>query len=70
MTLLILLVDLIVAELLCGQDTVHLRLGQAQAFHAVGENVLRQRPGHRRLSQQTHQSHLETVQEETVAQKC
>ena len=60
---------MIVAELLRCQDAVHLRLGQTQAFYAVGEDVLRQRPGHRRLPQQTHQSHLETVQEEAVAQE-
>ena len=58
------------SELLCGQDAVHLRLGQAEALHAVGENVLRQRSGHWRLSQQTHQSDFQTVEEEAIAEKC
>lgn len=53
-----------------GQDAFHLRLGQAQALHALGENVLRQRTRHRRFPQQTHQSHLEAIQEEAVAQEC
>lgn len=52
------------------QDAVHLRLGQTQALYAIGENVLRQRTRHRRFPQQTHQSHLEAIQEEAVAQEC
>ena len=40
-------------ELLRGQDAFHFRLRQTQAFHVVGENVLRKRTGYRRLPQQT-----------------
>ena len=45
-------------ELLCCQDPLHLRLRQAETFHAVGQNVLWQWSGHWRLSQQTHQGYL------------
>ena len=45
-------------ELLCSKDFVHFWLRQAQALHAVSEDVLRGRAGHRSLPQQTHQSHL------------
>ena len=58
-----------VTELLRSQDALHFGFRQAEAFYAVGQNVLRQRPGHWRVSQQAHQGHLEAVQEEAVAQK-
>jgi hypothetical protein len=52
-----------------GQDPLHIRLGQAQALHALGEDVLRQRPRHRRLPQQADQGHIEALEEEAEPQE-
>ena len=46
------------SELLCSENVVHLGLGQAQALHVVGENVLWRGAGHRCLSKQEDQSHI------------
>ena len=57
-------------ELLCSKDFVHFWLRQAQALHAVSEDVLRGRAGHRSLPQQAHQGHLQAFQEKAVFEKC
>ena len=57
------------AEFLRRQDALHQRLGQAEALHALGEDVLRQRGGHWRLPLAAHQGDLETVEEEAVAEE-
>jgi len=59
-----------VIELLCCQDAVHLRLRQTQALCPLCEVVLRQWTWHWRVWEQTNQSHLEAIQEETVCEKC
>lgn len=51
------------------QNFVHIRLRQAEALHAVGEDVLRVGTRHRRVQQQAHQSYFEAVQEEAVAEE-
>jgi len=58
-----------ISELLRRQNTVHLRLGQAQTLRSVCSHALRQRAWYRHVLQSTNQSHLETFQEETVTQE-
>ena len=57
------------SELLRGEDPVHLGLGQAQALHAERQDVLRKQAGDWSVPIETHQSHLEAVQEEAIAQE-
>lgn len=52
-----------------GQNVVHLGLGQAEAFHADGQDVLQHRLRHRHVPQQADQSDIEAVQEEAVAEE-
>lgn len=50
-----------------GQDAVHIGLGQAEALHADGADVLQRGLRHRHVPQQANQGDIETVEEETVA---
>lgn len=58
-----------ISALLRREDPVHLGLGQAKALYALAQDVLRQRPRHRRLPVETNQSDLEAFQEETESQE-
>ena len=58
------------AELLCSEDTLYLRLGQAEALPVGLQGALHQRPQCGHLPLQADQGHLQTFQEEALNEKC
>ena len=56
--------------LLRGEDAVHFGQRQEEAFHALAQNVLRQRSRNRGLQLEENQSDLQAFEEEAKSQEC